>query len=263
VERQAPGLSIIIPTYNERECIGTIVPAVFDACRDLNPEVVIVDDNSPDGTGAMADELATRHRVTVVHRAGKLGLGAAVVEGIRAATSDVVAVMDADFSHPPAHLPLLSAAFARTQADLLVASRYVPGGGTRNWPWQRQLYSRLACWLARPLTPVRDPVSGFFLIRRDLAAQTDVKARGFKICLELLVRAEPARVVEAPFLFNDREGGKSKMSVIEAARFLTQFRDLYLFQFRRPGRDAPTYHRLSTADLMAGIRPSSDISGHR
>jgi dolichol-phosphate mannosyltransferase len=120
-----PQLSMVMPTYNERERLEELVTAIFSAAqaRNLNLELVIVDDNSPDGTGAVADALASRYPVKVVHRAGKLGLGTAVLEGFQAASADVVGVMDADFSHPPALVPRLYEAFQQTSADVVVGSR--------------------------------------------------------------------------------------------------------------------------------------------
>ena len=112
-----------------------------------------------------------------------------------------------------------------------MASRYVPGGSTPNWPFSRRLLSRTACMLARPLTPIRDAASGFFLIRREIA-RVPIQAGGFKICLELLVRAWPRRLVELPYRFDDRELGESKMSLREAAGYLVQLRDLYGFEPR-------------------------------
>lgn len=226
---------MVLPTYNERERIGELVAALFAACsaEGIHLELVIVDDNSPDGTGAIADELARTHRVRVLHRAGKLGLGTAVVAGFGLASAEIVGVMDADFSHPPALVPRMLATFRATNADLVVASRYVNGGSTPNWPVKRRLLSRAACLLARPLSPIRDAASGFFLIRREIAQGTTIKAGGFKICLELIVRSGAARLVELPYRFDDRELGESKMSLREAAGYLVQLRDLYWLRLRR------------------------------
>ena len=154
--------TIVIPTYNERDRLGILLERVFDACdRDgLALEVIIVDDNSADGTGALADDWARRRRVRVIHRAGKLGLGTAVLEGFAAARTEVVGVMDGDLSHPPQLLPKLFRTI-EDGFDLVVASRYVRGGGTSNFPIGRWLLSRAGCWLARPLTPVRDAMSGY------------------------------------------------------------------------------------------------------
>lgn len=243
-------LSIVVPTYNERERLPLLVDAVFAAyaAEALDGELVIVDDNSPDGTGAIADELARRHRITVIHRAGKLGLGTAVVEGFAAATAPVVGVIDADLSHPPAMLPRMLAVMRQQQADVVIASRYIPGGGTRNWPLTRLVMSRLACVLARGLTPVRDATSGFFLIRRDLARAVRIKAGGFKICLELLVRGRPERVVEVPYVFENRTTGESKMNVKEATGYFRQLKDLRAFAREQPTR-RQTYRRLSAAEV--------------
>jgi len=241
----------VIPTYNERDRLAELVHRLFDGAKTygIDLEVVIVDDNSPDGTGQIADELAQAHRVQVVHRTGKLGLGTAVVAGFALATADTVGVMDADFSHPPALLPRMFAAFKRTNADVLVASRYVPGGSTPNWPFSRRFMSRSACLLARGLSPIRDAASGYFLIRRDIARRVTIKAGGFKICLELIVRAWPTVLVELPYQFDDREQGESKMSKREAAGYLLQLKDLYLLRWSRFNRPARTYRRLSVAEV--------------
>src|SRR5687768_4119928 len=134
-------LSIVVPTYNERTRLGELVEAVFQqfAAHGIDGELVIVDDGSPDGTGELADELATRHRIQVVHRAGKLGLGTAVIAGFAVARGEILGVMDADLSHPAEALPRLLAALegagpSGEGADMAIGSRYVPGGGVRNWP---------------------------------------------------------------------------------------------------------------------------------
>src|SRR5262249_5745271 len=159
------------PTYNERDRLADLVEAIFRVYRDagVDGELVIVDDNSPDGTGALADELASRYRLRVLHRAGKLGLGTAVVEGFAAASAPVVAVVGRAVGRPPWLLPRMLQAMESSNADVVVGSRYIQGGGTRHWSLGRLLMSRLACVLARGLTPVADATSGFFLIRRDLA----------------------------------------------------------------------------------------------
>lgn len=244
-------LTIVIPTYNERDGLAELARKLFEAAGSagVDLEVVIVDDNSPDGTGQVADELARTYRVKVIHRAGKLGLGTAVVEGFAVATADIVGVMDADFSHPPALVPKMLAAFRSTQAQVLVASRYVPGGSTPNWPLKRRLLSRAACLLARPLSPIRDAASGFFLIQRDIARNVAIKAGGFKICLELIVRGWPTRLVEIPYQFDDRELGESKMSTREASGYLFQLKDLYLLRWSRFGRPKRQYQQLSLDEV--------------
>ena len=239
-------LSIVVPTYNERDRLAALVAAIFEAYQreGLNGELVIVDDNSPDGTGALADELATRHRIIVVHRAGKLGLGTAVIEGFAAASAPIVGVIDGDLSHPPAMLPRMLAVMRKHDADIVIGSRYIPGGGTRNWGVGRLLMSRAACVLARGVTPVRDATSGFFLIRKDLARGVKISAGGFKICLELLVRGRPRSVVEVPYVFEGRTAGESKMNLREALGYLDQLKDLRRFIAAQPRLDQ-AYRRLS------------------
>jgi dolichol-phosphate mannosyltransferase len=231
----APVLSIVVPTYNERTRIAELVRAVFEVFRAnaLDGELVVVDDNSPDGTGAIVDGLVAEigPRLVVVHRAGKLGLGTAVMEGFLASHSQVVGVMDADFSHPPGALARLYDVLVQSGADAAVGSRYIPGGRAENWPAGRLMMSRLACVLAWPLTPVRDATSGFFLIRREVVSGVRIAAGGFKICLELLLRSPVRSVAEVPYVFVDRTTGQSKMNHREALGYLTQLRQLYALRF--------------------------------
>jgi dolichol-phosphate mannosyltransferase len=221
--------TIVVPTYNERDRIGTLLERVFEACdgQGIAVEVVIVDDNSADGTGALADQWARERRVRVIHRAGKLGLGTAVLEGFAIAQTEIVGVMDGDLSHPPELLPRLFRTIADGAFDLVVASRYVPGGGTSNFPLGRWLLSRAGCWLARPLTPVRDAMSGFFLIRRTHLDEFHTSVKGFKIGLEVFVRSQARRLAEVGYVFVGRSAGESKMSVAEGTGFLRQLTTLY------------------------------------
>ena len=224
--------------------------AVFDAyaSENLDGELIVVDDNSPDGTGALAESLAAARRIRVIHRPGKLGLGTAVVQGFASSSAPIVGVMDADMSHPAALLPRMFATMQQSAADVVVASRYVPGGGTRHWPIARLVMSKLACVLARPLTPVRDATSGFFLIRREIAQGVRISAGGFKICLELLVRGRPNRLVEVPYVFAGRTAGESKMNLREALGYLVQLRDLHRFRRSQPPL-RQVYRRLSAEEL--------------
>ena len=228
----APTLALVVPTYNERDRLPDLVRAIFAAydAGGVDGTLVIVDDNSPDGTGKIADDLATRFPMRVVHRAGKLGLGTAVIEGFAAGDAEIVGVIDADLSHPPDLVPRMLKAMLETHADFAIGSRYVPGGGTGNWPLSRQLMSRFACQLARGLTPVRDVTSGFFLVRRELAKGVTISAGGFKICLELLIRSAPTLVIEVPYVFQNRTTGESKMNWKEALGYLAQLRDLRAYR---------------------------------
>jgi len=246
-------LTIVVPTYNERDRLADLVEEIFAGCHaeGLDGELVIVDDNSPDGTGALADELATRHRIRVIHRAGKLGLGTAVVEGFKAASAPIVGVIDADLSHPPRLLPRMLASMQQAQADMIIGSRYITGGGTKNWGAGRLLMSRAACLMAHGLTPVKDATSGFFLIRKDLAQGVRISAGGFKICLELLVRGRPSGVAEIPYVFVGRTAGESKMNTREALGYLEQLRDLWRFKRSHPAL-RQRYTRFTVDQLQRG-----------
>lgn len=211
---------IIIPTYNERENLPEIIAATH---RNLpQADILVVDDNSPDGTGQLADDLAARDKqVTVLHRAGKQGLGTAYVAGFRHALAhgyDYIFEMDCDFSHDPRYLPLFLAT-AEGGADLVLGSRYVAGGGTMNWGPMRKLISRGGSLYARTIlgVPVRDLTGGFKCFRRRVLEYMDldsVSAQGYGFQIEMTFRAVRSgfAVVEVPIVFVDRRVGQSKMS---------------------------------------------------
>jgi dolichol-phosphate mannosyltransferase len=251
-------LTLVIPTYNECDRLDGLLERIFDVAdgHRVKVHVIVVDDNSKDGTGERADQWAARGRVRVIHRPGKLGLGSAVLDGFALADSEIVGVMDADLSHPPDLIPLLYATMVGGELDIVVASRYIPNAGTRNWPIGRLVLSRLACWMARPITPVRDATSGFFLVRRECLSGFSTAVRGFKIGLELLVRAKPRRVAEVGYVFVNRVSGESKMTVREGLAFLRQLSSLYasaLFQSAsRPGHLIVAARPESPATAVAG-----------
>jgi dolichol-phosphate mannosyltransferase len=226
---------MVVPTYNEREGLADLVNALFAETgkHGIHLELIIVDDNSPDGTGPLADELARTRTMRIVHRPARAGLGTAAMAGFAAASADIVGVMDADMSHPPALLPSMYAVSRQSGAEFVVASRYVPGGSTPGWPVRRRIASRIACLLAAPLTPIRDVTSGFFLMPRKVATSVAIKAGGFKIGLELLMRARPVSMIEVPYAFRDRLAGQSKMNSREARGYLVQLKDLYPMPWRR------------------------------
>lgn len=219
--------TIVLPTYNERATLPPLLRDLADAFRRVMPavEVLVIDDSSPDGTAAAASGVAAELRdvlpVTVVTRPGKLGLASAVLEGVRRGRGDVIVVMDSDGSHPPAAVPALLRAMA-AGAGIAVGSRYIPGGGTRRWPWPRRLMSRGATWMARALLGVRvaDPMSGFFAARRRLFDDTPLLGLGYKILLELLVLHPEAAVTEVPYVFTERAGGRSKLNTGEILNYL-------------------------------------------
>lgn len=223
---------LILPTYNEAENIGPIVAAAVQRLSESVREhtVLIVDDNSPDGTGEAADVLASNYpSVQVLHRAGKEGLGRAYLAGFNAALeggADMVLEMDADFSHDPRDLGRLIRA-ANAECDLAIGSRYVPGGGVRDWSFGRKLLSRAGCQYARRILgiDVQDVTGGFKCFRRETLeaiALDKVISNGYGFQIELTYRSIRAgkTVKEVPIWFTERRAGESKMSpqiAIEAA----------------------------------------------
>ncbi len=219
-----PRASVVVPTYNEVENIPALVRRIATAMPDA--EIVVVDDASPDGTAARARGLQEEYPVMVVERTDERGLSTAVLRGLAEARSDICVVMDADLSHPPEAITALVQAVERG-ADIAVGSRYVRGGRIEGWPLPRRLASKIGTLLARPLTPVRDPLAGFFCLRRSLLQGAALKPRGFKILLEVLARTQPAVVVEVPIRFEDRGAGASKFSGREQREYLAQLWSLY------------------------------------
>lgn len=211
---------IIIPTYNERDNLKTLCDQVLTALP--SADLLIVDDNSPDGTGQLADEMAAKNpRIQVLHRSGKLGLGTAYIAGFRFALSkgyEFIFEMDADFSHDPVYLPALLGA-AKDGAGVVIGSRRVPGGGTENWGLGRQLISSGGSLYARTILglDVRDLTSGFKCFRREVLAAIDldaVRSNGYSFQIEMTYRAirRGFSVAEVPIIFIDRRAGQSKMS---------------------------------------------------
>lgn len=228
--------SIVIPTYNEAAGIGKLLSALNDVFRanSLDGEIIVVDDDSPDGTGAVVDELSKTLPVRCLHRSGKLGLSSAVIDGwgIARAQSVALGAMDADFSHDPGALPKMVAALQTGGYGLAVGSRYVPGGGVENWPARRIITSRVACWLARPLTNVKDVTSGYFLVRRDALTDVALDPIGFKIGLEVIAKAHYGKALEVPYVFTDRVAGESKLNQREIFNYLKQLGRLYSGRLR-------------------------------
>jgi dolichol-phosphate mannosyltransferase len=220
----SPSVWIVVPTYNEAGSIEQLLRGVAGRLAEAAPgdhRILVVDDGSPDGTGAIAERAGSELGVVeVLHREGKGGLGQAYLAGFAhalAAGAQLVGEMDADHSHDPDHLPaLLDAARA---ADLVLGSRYVPGGGVADWGLARRLISRGGCWYARRLLglPQRDLTGGFKLIRREVLEAIElpsVRSQGYVFQIEITYRAVLAgfRVVEVPIVFHERVVGSSKMS---------------------------------------------------
>lgn len=219
-------LSVISPTYNERENIASLAEEVGHALAGVDYELLIVDDDSPDGTAAAAEELQGRDpRLRVLRRTGPRALSAAVIEGFYAARGDLLACIDADLQHDPAILPLMLREM-ETGADLVVGSRYTAEGGTGDWSAIRRMESRLATGLAQWTLGIglHDPLSGYFMLRRQdfLRVRSDLDGSGFKILLELAAHLKPDRLREVPFTFRPRRAGSSKLSTKVVFAYLRQ-----------------------------------------
>lgn len=226
-------VSIIIPTFRE----APNIPHVLDRLNQLrlssglDIETIFVDDNSSDGT-VEAVQASGHDWARVLVRREERGLSSAVIHGFRAAQHPVLICMDCDLSHPPEAIPHMILALHAGQSFVL-GSRYVPGGKTDdNWGPARWINSAVATFLARPLTSVRDPMSGFFALRKsDFENARDLNPVGYKIALELIVKCQFDNVAEIPIHFSDRLHGTSKLTFVEQLRYLQHLRRLYLYRF--------------------------------
>jgi dolichol-phosphate mannosyltransferase len=241
---------IIIPTYNELENLRPLLQEIFSYAQET--DVLIVDDNSPDGTGKLADEIHNENpQVHVLHRAGKLGLGTAYIAGFKYAVAhdyDAAFEMDADFSHDPRYLPDFLKAIEH--ADLVIGSRYIPGGGTPNWSFLRRFISGGGNIFARFMLgiPVQDCTAGFRCYRRQVLESIDldtIQSQGYAFQVEMAYRVmrQGFKIVETPIVFMDRRIGKSKMSrkiVIEAFIYVLRARF-----GKKPPAHTPTEHKSS------------------
>jgi dolichol-phosphate mannosyltransferase len=220
-----PRVLVSIATYNERDNLGPLLEEIH--ARVPGADMLVIDDNSPDGTGRLADELAAKDpRVHILHRTGKLGLGTAILAGMRYALDegyDLLVNMDADFSHHPRYLPALLAGM--DQHDVMIGSRYVPGGGSAHWPLARRILSRSVNTVVRLLMriPARDTSGAFRCYRVATLRTTNLDrlwSRGYSFQQEVLYRCRKAgaRIGETPIIFENRRAGASKVNLKEAAR---------------------------------------------
>ncbi len=220
-----PELSVIVPTRNERDNIAPLVARLALALKGMDWEVIFVDDDSPDATAAAVRSLGARDpRVRLIHRIGRRGLASACVEGMLASSAPCLAVMDADLQHDETLLPRMVSQLRAGDYDVVVASRYVAGGSTRDFPQLRQRLSRLAVHLAHAFSRVRlqDPLSGYFVIRRQAFEQSArrLSQLGFKILFDILASSpRPLRCLEMPCRFGTRGRGASKLDTLTALQF--------------------------------------------
>ena len=220
-------ISVVIPTYHEASVIEETLRRAAAALRaaSVDFELVVVDDCSMDGTAGLAQLLAKEMPVQVLMRPGRLGLATAVLDGWNLATGEVLGVMDADLQHPPEALTALAQAIQQEDIDLAIGSRYVPGGGTSDWTWVRRFISRTATHMAASVLPlklstVRDPMSGLFLVRRSALENAELNPLGYKILLEVIAKAHYRKLVEVPYVFQERRHGGSKLGTRQYLEYL-------------------------------------------
>jgi dolichol-phosphate mannosyltransferase len=228
MKRERLNLSIIIPTYNEKDNILILIDKIEHEFIEnkINGEIIIIDDNSKDGTGRIIEEAKKNHKnIIVKHRTGKLGLSSAVLDGFKIATNEVFCVMDADLSHPAEKIPLMYDLINNQDFDIVIGSRYIRGGKILGWNLKRKLMSKGATILARPFTRIKDPMTGFFMIKKRCIEGKEFNCKGFKILLELLIKADYNLVKEIPITFINRKKGKSKANPKEIFSYLNNLLD--------------------------------------
>ncbi|MEX0656141.1 MAG: glycosyltransferase family 2 protein [Nitrosopumilaceae archaeon] len=213
-------VSIIVPTYNESQNILSILKSIEENLPKNNSvETIVVDDNSPDGTGNIVEEYIktvkkmTGYTVGVIRRKAKEGLSSAILKGIEGAKGQTIVVMDSDRSHPPDIIPKMVDTLANSECDIVVASRYVKGGSVSGWSVKRKLISKIATKIAQQGLGVgqKDPLSGFFAFKRNILDGLKLDAIGYKMLLEILVKTKGVRVKEIPYTFTNRIQGESKL----------------------------------------------------
>jgi dolichol-phosphate mannosyltransferase len=238
---QLPQLSVIVPTFNERENVEPMINALSEALAGIPFEVVFVDDNSPDGTAALVKQFArARSGVRCLHRIGRRGLSSAVVEGVLSSSAPFVAVVDGDMQHDETKLPAMLALLQNDSADVVVGSRYVEGGGLGDWTASRVWMSKFAAGLSRTILKgqaLQDPMSGFFMTRRDSFDRVvpHLSIEGFKILLDFIASTETRlRIAEVPYHFRLRVHGESKLDSLVLWEYAVLLLDKLVGRFVPP-----------------------------
>lgn len=215
-----PQISIIVPTYNESQNIIDILKQIHaNIPKGIHTQTIVVDDNSPDGTGKIVDDYIAsikkiaENTIDIIHRKAKNGLSSAILNGIQNAKGDTIVVMDSDFSHPPQIIPKMIEAFKQYQCDLVVASRYITGGNIQGWTTKRKLMSKIATIIAKKGlgVKIKDPMSGFFAFKKNMIKELNFDALGYKFLLEILVKTKDVNIKEIPYTFENRKLGSSKL----------------------------------------------------
>ena len=240
-------VSIIIPTYNESENIIQVLKSIGDHLpKDIATEAIVVDDNSPDGTGKVVEDYINDtqtkvgYTVDVIHRKTKSGLSSAILDGIQHSSGETVVVMDSDFSHPPKIIPRLVEEIKISKCDIAIASRYTAGGKVSGWTAKRKLISKTATGIAKTGLGVNesDPLSGFFAFRRKILEGIKLDALGYKMLLEILVKTKGAKVKEIPYTFTNRMHGSSKL---DSSTILDYVRSVWrLYRYGHKAEDSNT-----------------------
>ena len=239
-------VSLITPTYNEAENIRPLTEEIFGivgAEPDIDLELIVVDDNSPDGTWQVAESLKGRYPVQVIRRAGKLGLGSAVMEGFARSQRPYLGVIDADLSHDPAIVPQLI--HGLHQHDLTIGSRFGEDSRVEKWAFHRKMVSNVGVAAARLLTGVEDPLAGYFFLHRAVLGDLQLTSNGYKILLEILVKGDYRSHVSIPYVFRNRQFSSSKLNWQEYLLFAKQL--LYFGLIKMKGR-SPFPDRSGTQD---------------
>jgi len=226
-------VSIIVPTYNEAKNLPLLVKEVFAVIdrKKVDLEFIVVDDNSPDQSGEVAEELAKKYPLKVIHRAKKMGLGSAVQDGFKFSAREYLGVMDGDLSHDPKILNELI--LSLTDHDIAIGSRFAVENSVHQWNRRRRFIAYSGAWLARRLTGVKDPLSGYFFFRRKVIANIKLKTVGYKILLEILVKGKYHKIEELPYTFRMRKYSTSKLNSAEFLLFLKQIASLSLYKIVR------------------------------
>lgn len=234
----ATEVSIILPTYNESRNIRGILKRIQESIpKNIIAETIVIDDNSPDGTARIAEEYfhsikeKTSHTINVIKRKAKEGLSSAIVNGIKESSGSTIVVMDSDFSHPPHVIPKMIDVLRQTRCDIVIASRYIKGGSIRGWPFKRKLVSKTATMIAKKGLGVRqqDPMSGFFVFKKNIIDGLKFDAIGYKILLEILVKAKGVKIQEVPYVFTDRKYGTSKLNASTVLDYCKSVWKLYKY----------------------------------
>jgi dolichol-phosphate mannosyltransferase len=248
--------SVVFPTYNEARSIQEVLRRASAALREAGEdhELIVVDDSSPDGTAGLAEALASEIPVRVLQRPGRQGLATAVVAGWSIARGDVLGAMDADLQHPPEVLARLATALRNQNAEVAIATRSGPGGGSaEEWSWMRRLNSwgarhLAACVLPRTLAKVRDPMSGMFLVRARALEGVRLEPTGYKILLEVLGKAHYRALAQVPYMFLARSSGSSKLGMRESLQYL-----VHLGRLARSTRQLRSWVRYASVGFTGAV----------